>query len=168
MHLHLKVGLVRAIAPTVLEHLWPAVHRRLHSAVSSAAPIPIGLLQDLVLARCTAARTPAPEAASGLEPGVTFAGVSEPFLVGCHCAARSGRLCASEVSRATRRPGQNGQPEPMRVMRAFTDVRHWCSRLFWHCHQTWRFEPETTSAADRLRVFVGGQSAAAWCHRIAR
>ena len=44
------------------------------------------------------------------EPIVTSAGRSEPFFVGCHSAAISGNINASEFVEDGRLPAQNGQP----------------------------------------------------------
>lgn len=57
------------------------------------------------------------------DPATTCAGVSAPFRVGCHCAARSGRRLARLLVTDARRPLQNGHPVAPAV-RLFGDARH--------------------------------------------
>ena len=59
------------------------------------------------------------------------AGVSSPFLVGCHCFAN----CGAAFSRLLPSALHSLQPAPSRV-RAFTVDLHTCFKGDEHCHQT--------------------------------
>jgi len=88
------------------------------------------------------------------EKAVTSFGVSLLFLVGCHCAAISGRLVSKQLSKQGFCPEQYGQPLPLTL--SPMAASHSCS--FSHIHQTFLPDPEVTSFGVRSPFSVGCHS----------
>ena len=88
-------------------------------------------------------------------PGVTSLGVSL-FLIGCHCAARSGRNASSELDASTFCPAQIGQPFPL--LRSPTAASHSWDAIFEQRHHTTFVLPAVTWSGVRPLFFVGCHS----------
>jgi len=92
-------------------------------------------------------------------PNGTSDGLSAPFLVGCHCAATSGKRMSSRLVLESLNPRQQAHPSPRKV-RLCGGVSHSWSSATGHFHQTFLFDPATTSPGVRSSFLVGCHSAA--------
>lgn len=92
-----------------------------------------------------------------LEPAVTSAGVSVPFLAWSHSRAAAGARAAREFDQANRLPEQNGQPRPLRWLGL---ACHRWSSAAGHRHQTGRVDPKEISDTSIGAFLLRSNSAA--------
>ena len=94
------------------------------------------------------------------ERAKTVAGVSGPFLVGCHSLASSGCRPARDAAGEGRRGGGGHRGHPVPRARCATLALQSCARSTRQRHQTFTCEPAMTSAGRSRPFFVGCHSAA--------
>ena len=103
------------------------------------------------------------------EPATTWSGVTSPFLVGCHCAAISGKRVRREFVTEVFLPAQHGQPAPFAFFIRFsTLVCHSWSGLLGHRHQNFLCEPAGTLSGVTSPFLVGCHWAATSGNRVRR
>jgi hypothetical protein len=88
------------------------------------------------------------------EPAVRSYGVKEPFLVGCHSAARDACVVVRQFDSTAFRPRQHGQPAELLVLLCISAIHSWSSATG-HFHQTFLWEPALTLCGERPRFFSG-------------